>query len=35
MNADRHKEFTMDMMLKTLNVDPSLIGFDISEQRWI
>lgn len=29
------QEFTMDMMLKTLHIDPQVIGFDISGQRWI
>ena len=29
------QEFTMDMMLKTLNVDLNLIGFDRSNQKWV
>lgn len=28
------KEFTMDMMLNTLNVDLKIIGFDRENQRW-
>ncbi|KAL2845742.1 hypothetical protein BJY01DRAFT_213986 [Aspergillus pseudoustus] len=29
------EEFTMDMMLKTLNIDLKLIGYDKVDQRWI
>ncbi|KAL3468200.1 hypothetical protein BJX64DRAFT_85881 [Aspergillus heterothallicus] len=29
------EEFTMDMMLKTLNIDLGLIGYNKAEQRWI
>lgn len=28
------QEFTMDMMLKTLNVDPQIIGYDVTGQKW-
>lgn len=31
---DEDKEFTMDMMLNTLNVDLKVIGFDKENQRW-
>lgn len=27
--------FTMDMMLKTLNIDPEMIGWDKEGQRWV
>ncbi|GME24847.1 hypothetical protein GTA08_BOTSDO09915 [Neofusicoccum parvum] len=27
--------FTMDMMLKTLNIDPEMIGWDKGGQRWV
>ncbi|KAL4917847.1 hypothetical protein BDW62DRAFT_210955 [Aspergillus aurantiobrunneus] len=33
--ADEPEEFTMDMMLKTLNIDLKSIGYDKSNQRWI
>jgi uncharacterized protein with PIN domain len=29
------QEFTMDIMLKTLNIDLKMIGYDKSTQRWI
>ena len=29
------QDFTMDMMLNTLNIDLKLIGFDKSNQKWI
>ncbi|GFF69758.1 swi5-dependent recombination DNA repair protein 1 [Aspergillus udagawae] len=29
------EEFTMDIMLKTLNIDLKMIGYDKSTQRWI
>ncbi|KAL2863723.1 ubiquitin ligase complex subunit HRD3 [Aspergillus lucknowensis] len=32
---EESEEFTMDMMLKTLNVDPKTIGYDKSSQTWI
>ncbi|CEN62864.1 hypothetical protein ASPCAL09493 [Aspergillus calidoustus] len=33
--ANESEEFTMDMMLKTLNIDFKLIGYDKADQRWI
>ncbi|KAL9620443.1 MAG: hypothetical protein Q9160_005028 [Pyrenula sp. 1 TL-2023] len=30
-----HQAFTMDMMLKSLNIDLHLIGYDKENQRWI
>ncbi|KAL2796119.1 hypothetical protein BJX66DRAFT_146478 [Aspergillus keveii] len=33
--ANESEEFTMDMMLKTLNIDLKLIGYDKAGQRWI
>jgi len=32
--TDIWKSFTMDMMLKTLNIDLTLIGYDKEGQRW-
>lgn len=32
--GDENEEFTMDFMLKTLNVDPQMIGFDAAGQKW-
>lgn len=29
------QEFTMDMMLKTLNIDLKSIGYDKADQKWI
>lgn len=29
------QEFTMEFMLKTLNIDPKVIGFDSAGQRWV
>ncbi|KAI9932076.1 hypothetical protein MW887_009582 [Aspergillus wentii] len=29
------EDFTMDMMLKTLNIDLNIIGYDKSGQRWV
>ncbi|KAJ0420476.1 hypothetical protein BJY00DRAFT_283947 [Aspergillus carlsbadensis] len=33
--TNESEEFTMDMMLKTLNIDLKLIGYDKADQRWI
>jgi Swi5-dependent recombination DNA repair protein 1 len=33
-SADVRQSFTMDMMLKTLNIDLKLIGYDKEAQRW-
>jgi Swi5-dependent recombination DNA repair protein 1 len=33
--ADTLQEFTMAMMLRTLNVDLAIIGYDKQEQRWV
>ena len=33
-HTDMRQSFTMDMMLKTLNVDLKLIGYDPEAQRW-
>lgn len=33
--ADAEQSFTMDMMLKTLNIDPEMIGWDKEGQRWV
>ncbi|KAF7117082.1 hypothetical protein CNMCM5793_005766 [Aspergillus hiratsukae] len=33
--APEDEEFTMDIMLKTLNIDLKMIGYDKSTQRWI
>ena len=33
-SADILQEFTMAMMLRTLNVDLDIIGYDREEQRW-
>ncbi|PLB48287.1 hypothetical protein P170DRAFT_359785 [Aspergillus steynii IBT 23096] len=33
--ATEEEEFTMDFMLKTLNVDLKLIGYDKEGQRWV
>ncbi|KAL2824169.1 hypothetical protein BDW59DRAFT_89152 [Aspergillus cavernicola] len=33
--GDEPEEFTMDMMLKTLNIDLKTIGYDRSYERWI
>jgi hypothetical protein len=33
--TDRYQEFTMAMMLRTLNVDLDIIGYDREQQRWI
>ena len=30
-----HQGFTMDMMLRSLNIDLELIGFDKEGQRWV
>jgi Swi5-dependent recombination DNA repair protein 1 len=32
--ANEQQSFTMDMMLKTLNIDIKLIGYDKEGQRW-
>ncbi|KAL5334884.1 hypothetical protein BJX70DRAFT_391039 [Aspergillus crustosus] len=32
---DESEEFSMDMMLKTLNIDLRTIGYDKSNQRWV
>ncbi|PCG97952.1 Tetratricopeptide-like helical [Penicillium occitanis (nom. inval.)] len=32
--GDEEEMFTMDMMLKSLNIEPDIIGFDIVEKRW-
>jgi hypothetical protein len=29
------QEFTMEFMLKTLNIDPKTIGYDRAGQRWV
>lgn len=29
------QEFTMEFMLKTLNIDPKTIGYDCAGQRWV
>lgn len=31
---DQEEEYTMDMMLKTLNIDAKLIGYDADQLRW-
>ncbi|BCR86635.1 putative DNA repair protein Dds20/Mei5 [Aspergillus chevalieri] len=33
--GDGNEEFTMDFMLKTLNIDSQIIGFDTAGQKWI
>lgn len=33
--ADHCQEFTMAMMLRTLNVDLDIIGYSREEQRWV
>jgi len=43
MDGEKEKEeeedddegFTMDMMLKSLNIELDVIGFDKKEQRWV
>ncbi|KAJ5351817.1 hypothetical protein N7452_000791 [Penicillium brevicompactum] len=35
VNEDTDEEFTMEFMLKTLHIDPKLIGYDTKAQRWI
>ncbi|EYE99039.1 putative DNA repair protein Dds20/Mei5 [Aspergillus ruber CBS 135680] len=32
--GDENEEFTMDFMLRTLNIDPQMIGFDVTGQKW-
>ncbi|KAK2768334.1 hypothetical protein FQN54_000188 [Arachnomyces sp. PD_36] len=34
-NMDRGQSFTMDMMLKSLNIELGVIGFDKVNQRWV
>ncbi|KAL5042813.1 hypothetical protein BDW71DRAFT_200255 [Aspergillus fruticulosus] len=34
-HGDDSEEFTMDMMLKTLNIELTTIGYDKANQRWI
>ncbi|KAL1617365.1 hypothetical protein SLS54_007918 [Diplodia seriata] len=34
-DADAEQSFTMDTMLKTLNIDPKMIGWDKEGQRWV
>lgn len=34
MEGDGHKGYTMDMMLKTLNIELDVIGYDKDMQRW-
>jgi Swi5-dependent recombination DNA repair protein 1 len=34
LSADALQSFTMDMMLKTLNIDLALIGYNKEAQRW-
>jgi len=34
INANTRQSFTMDMMLKTLNIDLKLIGYSKEAQRW-
>jgi Swi5-dependent recombination DNA repair protein 1 len=29
------QSFTMDMMLKMMNIDLQLIGYDKKQQRWV
>jgi hypothetical protein len=33
--ADLPQEFTMLMMLRSLNIDPELLGLDVAEDHWI
>ena len=33
--ANVSQSFTMDMMLRTLNIDLNVIGYDRQGQRWI
>jgi Swi5-dependent recombination DNA repair protein 1 len=33
--ADYEQEFTIAMMLRTLNIDLDIIGYDKEQQRWI
>lgn len=33
-NLMRRQTFTMDMMLKSLNIELGVIGFDAENQRW-
>jgi len=35
MKGADDEAFTMDMMLKTLNVDVELVGWDVQRQMWI
>ena len=35
MEEDGDKGFTMDMMLRSLNIELSVIGFDKEGQRWV
>jgi Swi5-dependent recombination DNA repair protein 1 len=32
--TNKEQSFTMDMMLKTLNIDLKLIGYNKEAQRW-
>jgi hypothetical protein len=32
--ADIWQEFTMHMMLKSLNIDPEVVGYDPVEDTW-
>ncbi len=34
IGANSDQEFTMAMMLRTLNVDLDVIGYDREQQRW-
>ncbi|RMJ25896.1 hypothetical protein PHISP_03230 [Aspergillus sp. HF37] len=34
-NEGEDEEFTMEFMLKTLNIDPKTIGYDCAGQRWV
>lgn len=34
-NGNDDDSFTMDMMLRTLNIDVNLIGYDTIGQRWV
>ncbi|EER38150.1 conserved hypothetical protein [Histoplasma capsulatum H143] len=33
--SDEDESFTMDMMLKSLNIELDIIGFDADTQQWI
>lgn len=35
IHTDSQQEFTMAMMLRTLNVDLDIVGYDREQQRWV